>query len=78
MCGIGVTLAGRIAGEVFELVRIELREGDYVTLRLPVRMIREDALEEQVVTLELFGQRVSGKLRAADIVKHEKGSNWPV
>jgi hypothetical protein len=57
--------------------KIEVREGDYVTVRLPVRVAREDALEEQVVTLELFGQRISGKLKDADVTKHEKGPNWP-
>lgn len=44
---------------------------------LPVRVIREDRLKEQVVTFELFGQRLSGKLKDAEVVKHEKGHNWP-
>jgi hypothetical protein len=57
--------------------KIEVREGDYVTVRLPVRLAREDVLLEQIVTLEIFGQRVSGKLKNIDIVKHDKGPNWP-
>ena len=59
------------------MAKIEVREGDRVLVWLPVRVIREDALEEQVVTLELFGQRVSGKLKDGDIVEHEKGTGWP-
>lgn len=57
--------------------RLEVREGDYLTVRLPVRVTRDDALDEQIVTLELFGQRVSGPLERAPVVKHEKGPNWP-
>jgi len=55
----------------------EVREGDFITVRVPVRVVREDAIERQVVTVELFGQRLSGLLSSADVVKHEKGSNWP-
>lgn len=55
----------------------DVREGDTLTIRVPVRLIRDDALERQIVTVELFGQRLSGLLSSADIVKHEKGSNWP-
>jgi hypothetical protein len=55
----------------------EVREGDTLTIRVPVRLVRDDALERQVVTVELFGQRLSGLLSSADIVKHEKGPNWP-
>lgn len=56
---------------------IDVREGDRVLVWLPVRVIREDLLKEQVVTLELFGQRLSGKLKDADVIKHEKGHGWP-
>jgi hypothetical protein len=57
--------------------KLEVRENDYVTVRVPVRLVRDDTLDQQVVTLELFGQRLSGKLQNADVVKHEKGPNWP-
>ena len=57
--------------------KIEVREGDYLTIRMPVRIARENALGEQVVTVELFGQRLSGLLKTAEVVKHEKGSDWP-
>lgn len=55
----------------------EVREGDFITVRVPVRLVREDDLERQVVTVELFGQRLSGLLSTVDVVKHEKGGNWP-
>jgi len=54
----------------------EVREGDFITIRVPVRLVREDALDRQIVTVELFGQRLSGLLRSVDVVKHEKGANW--
>lgn len=58
--------------------RIEVREGDFITGRVPVRLVREDKLERQVVTVELFGQRLSGLLLSSvDVVKHEKGNGWP-
>lgn len=57
--------------------KIEVREDDHVTIRLPVRVVRENNADEQLVTLELFGQRVTGLLRFEDVVKHEKGNGWP-
>ena len=57
--------------------KMEVREGDYLTVRLPVRVARDEPLDDQIVTLELFGQRISGPLGLAPGVKHEKGVNWP-
>lgn len=55
----------------------EVREGDFITIRVPVRLTREDAVQRQIVTVDLFGQRLSGLLSSAEVVKHEKGANWP-
>ena len=57
--------------------KMEVREGDYLTVRLPVRVARDEPLDDQIVTLELFGQRISGPLELAPVVKHEKGVNRP-
>lgn len=59
------------------MAKTEVREGDTLTIRVPVRVTREDGLDRQIVTVEMFGQRVSGLIDSLDVVKHEKGANWP-
>jgi len=59
------------------MAKTEVREGDFLTIRVPVRVTREDALHHQIVTVELFGQRVSGMVDSLDVVRHEKGNGWP-
>lgn len=59
------------------MAKTEVREGDTLMIRVPVRVTREDGLDRQIVTVELFGQRVSGLVDGLDVVKHERGPNWP-
>jgi hypothetical protein len=63
---------------------VEVREGDWILVWLPVRIVRENDLGDQVVTVEVprltlspGDGRVTALLRDFDLVKAEKGRNWP-
>lgn len=56
---------------------IEVREGDTLTIKVQVKITNENALGEQIVTLEVFGRRTTGLLKFLDLVKIEKGNGWP-
>jgi hypothetical protein len=54
--------------------KIEVREHDVLTVRLRVVRVSDDG---EQFTLEVMGQRVTGTGFGLDIVKQEKGANWP-
>lgn len=56
------------------MAKIEVREGDWLTLKVRVVRVSDDG---ERFTLEIGGQRVTGTGYGLDIVKHEKGNNWP-
>ena len=57
--------------------KLEVREGDRILVWLDLSRVTEDEQDRPVVTVLLPGQRVTAPLRDFDIVKHEKGGNWP-
>lgn len=79
MLGIGVIAppAGSLARWDQMAKMIEVREGDRILVWLDVTRVAEDALDQQVVTVDMPGQKVTALLKSFDIVKHEKGHNWP-
>jgi hypothetical protein len=56
------------------MAKREIREGDHLTIKVRVVRVSDDG---EQFTLEVMGQRVTGTGFGLDIVKHEKGSNWP-
>ena len=60
-----------------QMAKLEVREGDRILVWLDVTRVAENALEEQVVTVNVPGQRVTATLKSFDVVKHEKGNGWP-
>lgn len=58
--------------------KLEVREGDWIIVRLPV-IYATDPDEEgrQRVTTQAANQRVTAPLSSFDVVKAERGSNWP-
>jgi hypothetical protein len=64
--------------------RMEVREGDRILVWLPVRRVTENANDDQVVTVEVPGltlspgdRRVTALLKDFELVKTERGHNWP-
>jgi small ligand-binding sensory domain FIST len=56
------------------MAKIEVREGDTLTIRVRVARVSDDG---EKFTIEVAGQRYTGTGVGLDIVKHEKGANWP-
>jgi hypothetical protein len=54
------------------LAKIDVREGDLLTIKVRVAHVLDDKF-----TIEVMGQRVTGTGQTLEVVKHEKGSNWP-
>lgn len=52
--------------------QIEVREGDTLTIKVRVAHVLDERF-----TIEVMGQRVTGTGYMLDVVKHEKGANWP-
>lgn len=59
------------------MAKREVREGDRILVWLDVTRVTENSLDQQVVTVQAPGQKVTTLLTSFDIVKHEKGPNWP-
>lgn len=66
------------------MAKTEVREGDRILVWLPVRIVRENDLNDQVVTVEVprltlspGDGRVTALPKDFDLVKVEKGRNWP-
>ena len=58
--------------------KIEAREGDWIVVRLPVKYATDpDEDGRQRVTVQAANQRVTAPLDHFDVVKTEKGGNWP-
>lgn len=60
-----------------QLAKIDVREGDRILVWLDITRVSENALDEQVVTVSVPGQKVTATLKSFEVVKHEKGRNWP-
>ena len=56
------------------MAKIEVREGDTLTIKVRVSRVSDDG---ETFTIEVAGQRYTGTGIGLDIVKQEKGSNWP-
>lgn len=54
--------------------KIEVREGDTLTIRVRVSRVSDDG---DKVTITVMGQPFTAGAAYLDIVKHEKGSGWP-
>jgi hypothetical protein len=54
--------------------KIEVREGDVLTIKVRVSRVSDDG---DKVTITVMGQPFTGGAEWLDIVKHEKGVNWP-
>jgi hypothetical protein len=54
------------------LVKREVREGDTLVIKVRVAHVLDDKF-----TIEVMGQRVTGTGMTLEVVKHEKGANWP-
>ena len=59
------------------MAKIEIREGDRIQVWLKVTRVTENALKEPVVTVDAPGQKVTAVLKSFDLVRQEKGPNWP-
>ena len=57
--------------------KLEVREGDRILVWLDVTRVSENALEDQLVTVEVGGQKVTALLDGYEVEKHERGPNWP-
>ena len=51
----------------------EIREGDHLTIKVRVVRVSDDG---GTVTIEAWGQRITGKVEYLSYEKHEKGPNW--
>ena len=56
------------------MAKIEVREGDTLTIKVRVSRVSDDG---EKFTIEVAGQRYTGTEIGLDIVKQEKGPNWP-
>lgn len=56
------------------MAKIEVREKDTITIKVPVVRVSDDG---EQFTIEVGGQRITGTGFGLDIVKHEKGNGWP-
>lgn len=58
--------------------KIEVREGDWVIVRLPVKYVTDkDERGQQRMTVHIANQRVTADLDMFDVVRTERGNNWP-
>jgi hypothetical protein len=57
-----------------QLAKIEVREGDELTVKLRVVRVSDDG---ETFTLQVGGQRFTTTGVTLDIVGHQKGGNWP-
>ena len=56
------------------MAKREVREGDALTIKVRVVRVSDDG---EKFTIDIGGHRYTGTGIGLDIVKHEKGSNWP-
>jgi len=56
------------------MARREIRDGDTLTIKVRVTRVSDDG---QRVTVSITGQPVTTGVDYLDIVKLEKGPNWP-
>jgi hypothetical protein len=56
------------------MAKIEVREGDTLIIKVRVARVSDDG---EKFTIEVAGQRYTGTGVGLDVVKQEKGPNWP-
>lgn len=56
------------------MAKREVREGDLLTIKVRVTRVSDDG---ERATVSVSGLLVPTDVELLDIVKHEKGSNWP-
>jgi predicted lysophospholipase L1 biosynthesis ABC-type transport system permease subunit len=54
--------------------KLEVREGDTLTIKVRVSRVSDDG---DKVTINVLGQPFTAPADYLDIVRHEKGVNWP-
>ncbi len=54
--------------------KVEVREGDSLTIKAKVTRVSDDGDQ---VTIEVWGQRITGPIGYMRFERHEKGANWP-
>ena len=54
--------------------KMEVREGDTLTIKVRVSRVSDDG---DRITVNVVGQPFTAPVDYFDIVKHEKGGNWP-
>lgn len=52
----------------------EIREHDTLTIKAKVTRVSDDG---EQVTIEVWGQKITGLVQYVKFEKHEKGSGWP-
>lgn len=56
------------------MAKRDVREGDTLTIKVRVSRVSDDG---DKVTVSVVGQLITAPVDYFDIVKHEKGPNWP-
>ena len=51
----------------------QVREGDTLTIKVKVTRVSDDGRQ---VTIEAWGQRITGPMDYLQFDKHERGPNW--
>ena len=57
-----------------EMAKLNVREGDTLTIKVKVSRVSDDG---DKVTINVLGQMFTAKGEYFDVVRHEKGPNWP-
>lgn len=68
MCGI------MPSKEEGQMPKIEPREGDTLTLKVKVTRVSDDG---EWITIDCWGQKLTGKMELLHYEKIEKGDGWP-
>ena len=56
------------------MAKKDVREGDTLTIKVKVTRVSDDGRQ---VTIEAWGQRITGPIDYLQFEKHERGANWP-
>lgn len=56
------------------MAKKDVREGDVLTIKVKVTRVSDDG---EQVTIDAWGQRVTGPMHRLEFEKQERGPNWP-
>ena len=57
--------------------KVEVRENDRILVWLPVTRVTDTDRNRPLITVQVADQKVSATIESFDVVKTEKGNNWP-